>query len=259
VLAYIRETDPFRRPLTIHPTAINKYTARHATVDPTLIDFDMLQTPHGERPAAVITLKAIRESFAAEPRMPVINGEASYEMLLDKIPARWSRAMFWICLTNGAAGHTYGANGIWQCNRKDQPHGASPHGGNYGKITWDEAMNLPGSSQLAAARRFLECWEWWRFEPHPEWVAWASEGDAELPPQATGVADGVRVVWVPDRKAVIVSGLEPNATYRVTRFDPAAGSSEDEGRVRADGEGRWRAEPPPEGEDWVVAIEAMGE
>ena len=34
--------------------------------------------------------------------------------------------MFWLCMMNGAAGHTYGANGIWQCNRKGQPHGASP-------------------------------------------------------------------------------------------------------------------------------------
>jgi Protein of unknown function (DUF4038) len=37
VMRYIRETDPFRRPLTVHPTAINAYTARHATDDPGLL------------------------------------------------------------------------------------------------------------------------------------------------------------------------------------------------------------------------------
>ena len=60
VMKYVRATDPFHRPVTIHPTAINKYTSRHATDDPALLDFDMLQTPHGQREAAGITLQAVR-------------------------------------------------------------------------------------------------------------------------------------------------------------------------------------------------------
>jgi hypothetical protein len=141
----VRATDPFHRPLTIHPTAIKRYTARHATDDPSLLDFDMLQTPHGQSEAVPVTVKAVRESYAAAPIMPVIDGEASYEMLSDSLPTEWTRRMFWLCLMNGAAGHTYGANGIWQCNRPGQPHGASPHDGSYGKIPWNEAMALPGS------------------------------------------------------------------------------------------------------------------
>ena len=42
------------------------------------------------------------------------------KMLNDQIPAQWPRAMFWICMMNGAAGHTYGANGIWQVNRRGE-------------------------------------------------------------------------------------------------------------------------------------------
>ena len=107
--------------------------------------------------------------------MPVIDGEASYEMLNDSLPTEWTRRMFWLCLMNGAAGHTYGANGIWQCNRPEQPHGASPHGGNYGKIPWNEAMNLPGSQQVGLGKKLLEQYAWQEFKPHPEWVAFASE------------------------------------------------------------------------------------
>ncbi len=173
VARYVRATDPFRRPLTIHPTAINRYTARHAIGDPGLLDFDMLQTPHGQREAVGTTIQAVRDSYAARPVLPVINGEAAYEKLSDTLPTQWTRAMFWFCVTSGTAGHTYGANGIWQCNRKGQPHGASPHGGSYGVIPWDEAMNLPGSGQLGAARKFLEGYPWHRCEPHPEWAAWA--------------------------------------------------------------------------------------
>ncbi|HZJ13911.1 MAG TPA: DUF4038 domain-containing protein, partial [Chthoniobacteraceae bacterium] len=177
VLRFIRATDLFRRPLTIHPTAIKFYTARHATDDATLLDFDMLQTPHGQREAAHVAVQAVRDSMAAMPAMPVINGEAAYEMLSDSLPTEWTRAIFWLCMMNGAKGHTYGANGIWQCNRRGQPHGSSPTTGSpptgYGVISWDEAMALPGSTQLGLGKRFFESLPWTQLAPMPESVAWA--------------------------------------------------------------------------------------
>jgi len=42
VMRFIRATDPWRRPVTIHPTAINSYSARHAVDDEALLDFDLL-------------------------------------------------------------------------------------------------------------------------------------------------------------------------------------------------------------------------
>src|ERR1043165_2520028 len=128
VARYVRQTDPFRRLTTIHPTGIGRLSARHAIDDLSLIDIDMLQTPHGQREAVPPTVRTVRESYMDTPVMPVINGEASYEMLNGSIPAAWPRAMFWVCMLNGAAGHTYGANGIWQLNRRGKPHGASPNG-----------------------------------------------------------------------------------------------------------------------------------
>jgi hypothetical protein len=180
ILRYVRATDPFHRPLTIHPTAINAYTARHVARPNGLIDFDLLQTPHAGREIAPVVAKTVRDSLAALPKMPVIDGEAAYERLGDTLPTRASRTMFWVCVANGAAGHTYGANGIWQVNRKGQPFGPSPHhktGNGYGLIPWDEAMNLPGSTQLGAAKTWLLTMPWDRFEPHPEWAAWV-EADA---------------------------------------------------------------------------------
>ena len=173
VLRYIRAADPWHRPLTLHPTAINQFTSRHATEDPALLDFDMLQTPHGRQEAVPVAVNAVRQSYALRPMMPVIDGEASYEMLGDSLPTEWTRRMFWVCLMNGAAGHTYGANGIWQCNRPGQPHGKSPHGGSYGVIPWNEAMRLPGSRQVGLGKKFLEQFAWQEFQPHPEWAAFA--------------------------------------------------------------------------------------
>ena len=190
VLRFVRDTDPFHRPLTIHPTAIQQYTSRHATDDAGLLDFDMLQTPHGQREAVPVVVKAVRESYAAEPVMPVIDGEASYEMLGDSLPTEWTRRMFWLCLMNGAAGHTYGANGIWQCNRAGQPHGKSPHGGSYGKIPWNEAMHLPGSQQVGLGKKLLEQYPWQRFQPHPEWAAFADGSLLSF--------EGCQWIWFPE-------------------------------------------------------------
>lgn len=121
--------------------------------------------------------RTVIQSRASEPVTPVINGEAAYEMLGDSLPTQRMRAAFWFRIINGAAGHTYGGNGIWQCNRKGLPHGASPSVGSppagYGVISWDEAMNLPGSQQLGAAKRWLEKMPWWEFATHYTGAVWA--------------------------------------------------------------------------------------
>ncbi len=187
LIRYLRETDPFHRPVTIHPTAINRYTSRNATDDETLLDFDMLQCCHGQNEAIEIMTKAVRETYAATPRMPVLNGEPCYEMLMGTITAPWPRRAFWSCVLNGAMGHTYGGNGIWQFNQPGIPHGASPHGGNYGNTPWQEAMHFSGSTHCALGKKLLARFTWEKFEPHPEWAAYT--GNIWLP------LDGAEWIW----------------------------------------------------------------
>src|SRR3954447_10012574 len=204
VMRYIRSTDPYHRMLTVHPTGIGRLSARHATDDVALLDFDMLQTPHGQREACEPTVHTVQESYADKPTMPVIDGEAAYEMLNDNLPTQWTRQMFWLCMMNGACGHTYGANGIWQCNRPGEPHGPSPHhngGVGYGAIPWDDAMNLPGSREVGLGKKLFERFEWQKFEPHPDWAANVADGGGKpaagsYGPYATGIPGKVRVVYV---------------------------------------------------------------
>jgi hypothetical protein len=180
VLRYVRDIDPWRRPLSLHPTGLGGLSARGAIDDVALLDFDMLQTGHGGREVLTPTVETVRASRAAAPIMPVLDSEVCYEALLDRIPADVVRLMFWASILSGAAGHTYGANGIWQCNRQGQPHGPSPHGGSYGTIPWDQAMNLPGSGQLGMAKRFLADYPWQQIEPRPDWAAWQDAGKPPL-------------------------------------------------------------------------------
>ena len=163
----VRKLDPFHRLVTIHPVQ----SARQTVADPGVIDFDMLQTGHGDRGSIPTTLKLVRASRAAWPPMPTINGEVCYEGILNTCYEDVQRFMAWSCLLSGNAGHTYGANGIWQLNREGQPYGLSPHGGTWGATPWNEAMKLPGSRQVGLAKRLLEQFDWPRFEPHNEWAS----------------------------------------------------------------------------------------
>lgn len=182
VIRYCRTINAFDRPITAHPTGIAPMSARLILKDSEkLLDFDMLQTPHGQMEALPPTVETVRGSVAAKPVMPSVNGEPSYEMLHDKTPAEIARMIFWVCWANGVKGYTYGANGIWQLNGRDKPYGNSPWGGSYGKISWEEAMNLGGSAQVALGKKLLMQYPWHEFEPQPEAAAWVPTPRIDVP------------------------------------------------------------------------------
>jgi hypothetical protein len=254
VARYVRKTDPFHRMLTIHPTGIGPCDARHAVSDDTVLDYNMLQTPHGQREAVAPTFNIARAAYEMKPTMAIMNGEASYERLSDTIATEWTRAMFWISMMNGAAGHTYGANGIWQCNRREQPHGASPHGGNYGKISWDEAMVLPGSGQVGAGKEFLEQFAWRSCVPMHATVAWATAGDARIGPCALGHSNDMRIIYAIAARPVVVSGLRAKTKFHYTAFDPVGGNSAAVNELVSDETGKLTIQPPTS-HDWIAILE----
>ena len=53
-------------------------------------------------------------------------------------------------------------------------------------------MRLPGSSQLAAAKRLLESIAWYQLDPHPEWVAWSEPVSGPLSVAAA------QWIWFPE-------------------------------------------------------------
>jgi hypothetical protein len=181
VLAYARSINAFDRPITAHPTGVGHLSMRGAVSDVSLLDFDMIQTPHGQMEAVGPSVEAVRFSQAAKPILPTVNAEPSYEMLFDKTPPDVVRRIFWVCWASGVKGYTYGANGIWQLNRRDKPYGNSPWGGGYGKIAWEDAMNLPGSTQVALGKKLLEGYAWQRFEAQTAWATWAEKQPADPP------------------------------------------------------------------------------
>jgi hypothetical protein len=260
VIRSIRATDPFGRMITIHPSR----SAREIVNDPSLLDFDMHQTGHMPEGAIGQMAGQMRDAYQARPVMPVIAGESSYDGLDLRewgggmLSSDASRQMFWMGLMhNGAAGGTYGANGIWQMNRRDAPYGPSPHGRSWGSTPWDEAMLRPGSAQVGLAKQFFDRYPWHRLEPKPDTVTWGDNQPIRdnVRPCALGTGTDLRIVYVPRPRPVVVKQLIPQADYTAGLFDPVTGVYSCLGKIKTNGDGTWPCLPPEQRHDWVLVLQ----
>ena len=256
IARYVRSIDPYHRPLTAHPA--HEKRGSKELEEPDLVDFNWLQTGHSDRESIPNTVKLVVEAYESKPTMPVINSEVCYEGIGEQCRQEVQRFMFWSCVLSGACGHSYGANGIWQVNQRDKPYGPSPHGMAWGNTSWEDASQLPGSGQLGLAKRLLERYEWWRFEPHPEWVEphWTEEKYSA--PFAGGIPGEVRVIYLSwYHPNAVVKDIEKVADYRAYLWNPVDGSEQDLGAVTPDADGNWPLPMPslPLLQDWVLVLE----
>ena len=220
VAAQVRAIDPYHRPATMHPF----HSARLSVTDESVIDFDMLQTGHGDWTAALGALPKLKAAYARTPPMPVMIGEYCYEGHMQTAFADVQRYVFWSSLLSGSAALTYGAAGVWHASVEGDPGLANV----YDWTTWKEGMNYPGSTQLGLGKKLLEQYPWSRFEPHSEWT--------DQTGFAAGIPGEVRFVYMPKRGVYNWTGpavhqLERDVPYHAFYFDPASGRRFDLGQV----------------------------
>ena len=253
---YVRETDSFSRLVTIHPPD----KGRDQVSDDSVLDFDMLQTGHCGIQTVGQNAQNFIDEYNREPTMPVLDGEANYEGILHCTTDEMQRLEFWSFMLLGAAGHTYGANGIWQVNTRKEKYGASPHGGTWGNQPWEDAYQWPGSKQLALGKKLLEEFDWWRFEPHQEWCEPSADKDDYFAAYAAGIPGEIRVIymywptltWTDKREKV--AHLEPDVSYEAFYFDPRTGEKYELGVVEADEDNSWLIPIQPTLHDWVLVL-----
>jgi len=257
--AYVRETDPFGRLITIHPSRSGRECVNQASS----LDFDMLQTGHGSTNSYANTLRVLAEKVSEQPTMPVVESEVNYEGIGEACRQEVQRWCFWATFLSGGKGFTYGANGLWQFNGRDDPFGASPSGMDWGQVPWEDAAKLPGAAHVAMGKQLLERWDWWRFEPHPEWLLEHASPEEPGKPICGGIPGDVRVIyWTVAAMrwaggAVTVQRLEPGIKYNCRLFNPENGAVTEIGEVVGDADGRWVYPGRlPIYRDWVIALEA---
>lgn len=258
VATYVRGLDPYQHPLTCHTSPGNG--RRGASGDVNVIDYDMVGGNH-DAPTAIAakTLNILKSARATTPPMPVLVGETCYEGHMQQGFQDIQRHLFWMYSLNGAAGHTYGAAGVWHASVDGDPGCANV----YDWTTWREGMNYPGSTQLGLGKKLLEQYPWWRFEPHPEWVDGVT--------YAAGIPGEVRFIYLPRRniynwEGPTVKNLESDVTWHAYYFDPATGRRFDQGTIKAQAKpGDKMAKPVdfkrnvPSPQDWVLVLERVNQ
>lgn len=258
---YIRETDPYHRPLSIHSEFAT--SSRDQVLDDSILDFSMPQANHFGHVGIPSTISLVTQERERQPIMPVLIGEVNYEGTMHGTGDEVQRLGFWGCVLSGTAGHTYGANGIWQVNTPEQPFGPSPHGGTWGNQPWEEAYRWPGSGQLGLGKCLLERYEWWRFEPHQEWIQPSASPNDYFASYAAGIPGEVRVIysywpnlpWIPEDKRMKVNSIEPGVQYKAFFFDPRNGDEYPIGLTDATDDGTWPVPMHPTMQDWLLVLE----
>lgn len=258
VARYLKSIDPFHRLLTVQSMS-GKVTSREGLLDRTLLDFDSLHGGHRDRESAIIMLRMLSKARTVPPLIPVVPGEVCFEGINWQNWQNIQRMVFWGSILNGASGYCYGANGVWQFNRPEEPFGPSPFGQTWGGDSWEEAARYPGSRQIGLGKKFLLRYPHWRIEPHPEWIKPDPISGDVLPPYAAGIPGECRIVYLDhffpwQQNKPTLKALEPGITYRAVWFDPVLGVEHEIGRVEGNARSLWEIPPMPGVQDWVLAL-----
>lgn len=164
VATYVRDNDPYRHPLSVHelPPPLD-FPVNHEL----LTDFDLFQSGQLGWPSIAFGVEQLNSHYARSAVIkPVVQGEIGYENHFYRHFDEYQRTAFWLSMLNGAAGHTYGADATWGAYSADRPLPTKL----LSLLNWEEGMNLPGSYQVGLGSKLLREYQWWRFQPHPEWV-----------------------------------------------------------------------------------------
>jgi hypothetical protein len=286
----VRRIDPNHNLVTTHPAALGDDPQRRAAADtqatfvngssrsvltdPSVVDFDMLQSGHHGFHTMEPCVRQINALLSHGTDIPVVEGEVNYEGITGTCWQDVQRFHFWTAATDGVAGYTYGAAGLWAMWSLDEycKGGESDLMEDAGGGPWQEVMHLPGSTQVGIGRRLFEQYPWWRFERRVEPAVEALGRPSAF---GTGIPGAVAIYYVPSglepeavrgihragdwkyfwwRHSLPIT-IEPGAHYTAAWFDPRSGERTPIGPVTADPEGRWTPPSKPSLLDWVLVLE----
>jgi len=192
VARMLKAIDPFSNVTTVHPGG-GLRRSRGILDDDGLLDLVWPHTSHSGHYGLRISLATLDEQVVAEPTKPVLNSEVCYEGIMGGSREEIQRFLFWTHMLSGACGHTYGAQGIWAMNSRDNPFDGTTH--NWGDGFWQDVMHYPGSGHLGLSARFLRQYPWQQFErlQAPPVV----DGNTDYVFRAAGVPGVVRMHYHP--------------------------------------------------------------
>jgi len=265
---FVRSNDPFQRPVTSHPSPGDGSLSSSDIWegDRSLIDFVMLQTGHEGAQTLPIALSTLKKELSVHPRLPVLNGEACYEGMMG---ASWSdiqRYLFWSNMLQGAAGFSYGSQGLWNMNAGEW----SGLAGDWGGGTWREAAARPGSHHVGLGGKILRDYEWWKFEPHPEWIEGDSLQEGSTIAFSAGIPGKMRMIYFPPiayyrmgaTRTIRINLLELG-DWKIRFINPRTAESIGKRAIQVGPSGIFEISgglvtANPSMEDWLLVMERIG-
>ena len=268
IAAEVAQLDGYGNVRTVHPCpAFAQFSSVDAIGTAEGLDLVWLQTGHADRSSIADSLAALDRELAADHGLPVINSEVCYEGIAGGSSATLQRFLFFSHLLSGAAGHTYGAQGLWAFRR---PQDRGP-GIMWGDASWSEASALPGSAQLGRCAEYLRGRDWTGLVPAQDALSVGASAQCRVLPYAAWLGSEL-VSYFPavsllpaDRgisqalRDVSFVGLLPGR-WRVTYWNPRHDDAVTgfEADVGADGRlplrHSTRRSAVPSMEDWVVSV-----
>lgn len=253
--AGLREGDGGAHLISYHPSG--GQSSSSFVQDASWLDFNMIQSGHGRGDTIV---RLLAKDWSLTPTRPVVNGEPAYEAHPNhfrKGDDGWLdqhdvRRELYVTICSGGAGYTYGAHPIWQFYDR----GRTPVNGP--RLTWQEALALPGSSQLKIATALLRDKNLWRREPAGELIV-KPEKQSVFPAQACWNPERTQaLIYLPEgQRATLDLGLINGARVSFEIINPRSGEVVAKGEVAG---GAAQTITPPEsfdgGRDWLLYIVA---
>jgi hypothetical protein len=265
----IRQNDPYHRLLTLHPQGM--HPCRDQIDDHNLLDFDLLQTSHDDWWGMPASNQLLVDELAKTPHIPVLIGEVVYEGLQEHNREDVVRFAFWAAVLSGAAGHTYGAGGIFEMEAPHETYGLTADGDwhSYLDQPYTVAMKFPGAQQIAYGKKLLSQFEWWHLEPQPSSVEphWTRENNRL--PYAAAIPGELVIVYLPELLygkgdslhmwlSPTIAGLSVSTNYEAFWFCPSTGEEEAIEEVKVDPSGEWVPPLPKAMVDWVLVVAKKG-
>ena len=216
------------------------------------IDFHMFQTGHC-RDANVYD--KIQSVYNMQPTKPVMDAEPIYEdhpvcfnvKELGTSNSLDVRRSAYLDLFAGAFGHTYGCHDIWQMYSSKTAPVNGPH------IYWQEAMELPGASQMKYVRRLMEAFPFIDRIPDQSIINEKNTTAAERV-QATRGNDYLMVYSTAGKAFTLNMGKIKGATVKGFWYNPRNGEKK---IIDAAANNLSKKYTPPTngyGQDWVLVL-----
>lgn len=205
-----------------------------------------------------------------EPAKPIIDGEPLYEdhpVAFDpdrcghSVAADVRRPLYWD-LFEGACGHTYGHHSVWQMYDPDK----SPYPVNRPLMSWREALQQPGASQMQYAKRLLLSRPYFTRIPATDEVLVADRNRSIMPGEGIyhfaatrDTAGTYLMVYAPvGRRFEVNTTLIRGARLTGWWYNPRNGRSQKISHVEKGERVSFISPNPGEELDWVLIVDDAG-